>query len=1054
MNPFTRYLHALERALQAGDATESTHRPALKSLLESLQQGIVAVNEPKRIACGAPDFAIRRIDASGHGVTLGYLETKDIGAPLDAAEMTDQLQRYRDNLPNLILTNYLEFRWYVDGARRQIARLAEWDARAKRLRRTPNGTNELHALLQNFLAHTPTPIADADALARQMARYAHLIRDAIIAAFQQNLASDILCDLRTTLAETLLPDLDQPEKLADFADMLAQTLVYGLFAARCYHTANQPFTRAHAAHEIPLTNPFLRGLFDTLTGAELDHEPFMPFVDDLVELLAQANMTHILNTFSARAQREDPVVHFYETFLKAFDPKQREQRGVYYTPDPIVGYLTRAVHSLLQQRFRLLDGLASLADDSPLYLLDPACGTGSFLAHIVAFIQQELQRARKGGLWNDETIQQLTQRLFGFELLMAPYTIAHLKLGLMLYPPSAPTPKPPPRLGIYLTNTLELPDEQIPMQLGPWRIISQEAAEAATVKRETPLLVIIGNPPYSANSANKIEWIEALIRKDYYPRDHIKEQNPKLLLDDYVKFIRWAQWRLEQTGGGILAFVTNHGYLENPTFRRMRRALMEAFDELYLLNLHGNAREGETAPDGSPDENVFDIQQGVALLIAVRNFPNAHRADKMGVHNDTIADGGDTTGAGTSARVWYYDLWGTREEKYAFLNTHTLESTPWQALQPQPPFYLFAPQNDALRTEYERGWRLTDIFRLHSTGIKTHRDHFAIDFDLKSLQQRIGEFRDLTIPDDEIRRRYALKDTRDWKLRESRQKLAQDSNWQAHFHPCLYRPFDTRWIYYSPTVIELPRDEVMRHLIGGQNLALISVRQHTQAGEWALVWVSDKLTECCAISNKTGEINYVFPLYLLTQDGREPNLHEKFLQALRAVMDREPTPKEVLAYIYAVLHAPSYRQRYAPFLRYDYPRVPLPASAEQFVRLASLGQHLIELHLLRCLSLRESPVGFPVSGSNRVEKGYPRYRDGAVWINDSQRFTGVSQAVWAMRVGGYQVCEKWLKDRRGRALSNREIETYRRLVYALAQTLELVQVVDAALGLAETMPPS
>jgi len=1042
VNAFTRYLHALESALQAGDATESTHRPALKSLLESLQQGIVAVNEPKRIACGAPDFAVRRIDASGNGVTLGYLETKDIGAPLDAAEMTDQLQRYRDNLPNLILTNYLEFRWYVDGARQQDARLAEWDAHAKRLRRTPNGANELHALLQNFLAHTPTPIADADALARQMARYAHLIRDAIIAAFQQNLASDLLCDLRTTFAETLLPDLDQPEKLADFADMLAQTLVYGLFAARCYHTANQPFTRAHAAHEIPLTNPFLRGLFDTLTGAELDHEPFMPFVDDLVELLAQANMTHILNTFSARAQREDPVVHFYETFLKAFDPKQREQRGVYYTPDPIVGYLTRAVHSLLQRRFRLPDGLASLADDSPLYLLDPACGTGSFLAHIVAFIQQELQRARKGGLWNDETIQQLTQRLFGFELLMAPYTIAHLKLGLMLYPPSAPMPKPPPRLGIYLTNTLELPDEQIPMQIGPWRIFSQEAADAVTVKRETPLLVIIGNPPYSANSANKIEWIEALIRKDYYPRDHIKEQNPKLLLDDYVKFIRWAQWRLEQTGGGILAFVTNHGYLENPTFRRMRRALMEAFDELYLLNLHGNAREGETAPDGSPDENVFDIQQGVALLIAVRNFPNAHRADKMGVHNDTIADGGDTAGAGTSARVWYYDLWGTREEKYAFLNTHTLESTPWQALQPQPPFYLFAPQNDALRTEYERGWRLTDIFRLHSTGIKTHRDHFAIAFDQQTLLQRIGEFRDLTIPDDEIRRRYALEDTRDWKLRESRQKLAQDSNWQAHFHPCLYRPFDTRWVYYSPTVIELPRDEVMRHLIGGQNLALISVRQHTQAGEWALVGVSDKLTECCALSNKTGEINYVFPLYLLTQNGREPNLHEKFLQALRAVMDREPTPEEVLAYIYAVLHAPSYRQRYAPFLRYDYPRVPLPASAEQFVRLASLGQHLIELHLLRCLSLRESPVGFPVSGSNRVEKGYPRYRDGAVWINDSQRFTGVSQAVWAMRVGGYQVCEKWLKDRRGRALSNREIETYRRMVYALSQTLELVEVME------------
>lgn len=1080
MNAFTRYLHALESALQAGDATESTHRPALKSLLESLQQGIVAVNEPKRIACGAPDFAIRRIGSSGHGVTLGYLETKDIGAPLDAAEMTDQLQRYRDNLPNLILTNYLEFRWYVDGARRQIARLAEWDARAKRLLRTPNGANELHALLQNFLAHTPTPIADADALARQMARYAHLIRDAIIAAFQQNLASDLLCDLRTTFAETLLPDLDQPDKLPDFADMLAQTLVYGLFAARCYHTAETPFTRAAAAHEIPLTNPFLRGLFDTLTGAELDHEPFMPFVDDLVELLAQANMTHILNTFSARAQREDPVVHFYETFLKEYDPKQRERRGVYYTPDPIVGYLTRAVHSLLQRRFRLPDGLASLADDSPLYLLDPACGTGSFLAHIVAFIQQELQRARKGGLWNAETVQQLTRRLFGFELLMAPYTIAHLKLGLMLYPPSAPTPKPPPRLGIYLTNTLELPDEQIPMQLGPWRIFSQEAADAVTVKRETPLLVIIGNPPYSANSANKIEWIEALIRKDYYPRDHIKEQNPKLLLDDYVKFIRWAQWRLEQTGGGILAFVTNHGYLQNPTFRRMRRALMEAFDELYLLNLHGNAREGETAPDGSPDENVFDIQQGVALLIAVRNFPNADAIDKIGDAIDTIGTRNDRSGVpidtigdsidrigdpddkigdaidkianpDDSAVVWYCDVWGTREAKYAFLNQHTLDSTPWQDLRPQPPFYLFAPQNDALRTEYERGWRLTDIFRLHSTGIKTHRDHFALDFERQPLQERIEAFRDLTIPDDEIRRRYALKDTRDWKLRESRQKLAQDSNWQAHFHPCLYRPFDTRWIYYSPTVIELPRDEVMRHLIGDQNLAFIFMRQIASSDESGIyVGVSEALVDNRCFLSARGAVE-VAPLYLHfeehTQDGgkrrrREANLKPEFLQALRAVMDREPTPEEVLAYIYAVLHAPSYRQRYAPFLRYDYPRVPLPASAEQFVRLASLGQHLIELHLLRCLSLRESPVGFPVSGSNRVERGYPRYRDDVVWINDSQRFTGVSQAVWAMRVGGYQVCEKWLKDRRGRALSNREIETYRRLVYALSQTLELVEVME------------
>lgn len=1009
MNTLLRaYTDALQRALDTGDATEHTHRPALARLLEAFASDIQVINEPKRIDCGAPDLAIKR----RHGeltITIGYIETKDIGANLDEAEQSEQLQRYRNALPNLILTNYHEFRWYVDGERRAVAHLSN--------------PNDVQSLLLNFLRHAAEPIANADALAIRMARYAHLMRETLIATFQQGRESALLRDLRCALAETLLPNLDQPQHLPEFADMLAQTLAYGLFAARCYHNPAQPFTRVTAAHEIPRTNPFLRQLFDTLNNPNLEEEPFVAFLDDLVSLLHSADMHAILQQFQQRTGREDAVVHFYETFLKAYDSRLRELRGVYYTPEPIVDYLVRSVHQLLQTEFGLANGLATLGNASPLYILDPACGTGSFLAHILQFIRDHLHTHGLGGLWNDETRADLMQRLFGFELLMAPYVIAHLKLGLLLN-----TQHNLPRLGVYLTNTLELPSEQITMHLGPWRILSEEARHASRIKRETPILVVIGNPPYSGHSANRIPWIEDLIRNDYYPKDARKEQNPKMLLDDYVKFIRWAQWRLEQTGQGILAFITNHSYLDNPTFRGMRRALMNAFDALYLLDLHGNIRRKELAPDGSKDENVFDIQQGVAILIAVKR-------------GNSASDG---------CAVYHYDLWGRRDKKYEFLTAHDVASTPWRQLNPQPPMYLFKPFDATRQAEYEQGWLLTDIFRVHSTGVKTHRDHFVIDFDRNTLLQRIREFRDLSIPDETLRQRYTLRDTRDWKLRPNREQLAQDANWQTHLQQILYRPFDVRWIYYTPRVVELPREEVMTHMLRGQNVALICARQQSQSGEWALVGISDKITEGCAISNKTREFNYIFPLYLYHQEANgsvvpEPNLRAEFREALGV----EASPESILAYIYAILHAPSYRVRYAEFLRRDFPRIPLPKDDKQFNDLAALGQELIDLHLLRHPKLAQSPVKFPERGSNRIEKGFPRYTDGQVWINPSQYFEGVAEAVWRFQVGGYQVCDKWLKDRRGRMLTNADIETYRKLTYALSETVRVMEEIDKMFGAEE-----
>ncbi|CUU11219.1 N-6 DNA Methylase [Armatimonadetes bacterium GBS] len=1043
--PFLSYLQQVEDALSSGDATEGALRPALKQLVESLAPDIIALNEPRRIECGAPDLAIQRTLQSVRA-TIGYIETKEVGAPLDTVENSEQLRRYRSALPNLILTNYLEFRWYVNGILRQQARLAMLSG--NRLQPLPQGVEQTEALLKAFLGQAPEPIADADTLAHRMARYAHLIREMLIENLQSGTPSPLLEDLRAAFARTLMPTLDKPEHIPTFADMLAQTLAYGLFAARWYHPHDKPFQRVGAAHEIPRSNPLLRQLFDTLTGTALDNEPFVGFIDDLVYLLHIADMASIQRDFGRRMQREDPVVHFYETFLKAYDPRERELRGVYYTPEPVVGYIVRSVHSLLRSRFNLPEGLATLPKPdapSPLYILDPACGTGSFLAEIVAFIRHTLESKGLGGLWNNETVHALIDRIFGFELQMAPYTIAHLKLSLLLRPDGQPPPEK--RLGIYLINTLEKPLDQIVMEMGLWRVLSEEAVAANAIKRQTPILVVIGNPPYSVHSANRSEWIEDLVRDHYYPRDSLREQNPKLLLDDYVKFIRWAQWRLEQTGHGILAFITNHSYLDNPTFRRMRRALMEAFDELYILNLHGNVRRKEMAPDGSPDENVFDIQQGVAILLAVR-LPESQHASEP-----------------DACKVYYADLWGKREEKYAFLNANDVNTTPWRTLQPQPDFYLFLPQDEPLRQQYEQGWKLTDIFHLHSTGIKTHRDHFVIDFDRDALHRRIAEFRDIQqFTDDKIRQRYNLSDTCDWKLSAKRKELADDPHWEQRLQRCLYRPFDVRYLYYSPAVVERPREEVMRHLLAGENLALMFMRQVVLANDYSHVGVTNLIADTRCFYSASGTMEMA-PLYLYHRetlaDGttlmrKEPNLKAEYLRALAQQIGYEPSPEQVLAYLYAVLHSPTYRQRYASFLRQDFPRVPLPVSAEQFDALASLGQALIDLHLLRTPQLSQSHVCYPVSGSNRVEKGYPRYdapiphqHDGRVWINPKQYFEGVPGAVWNFTFGGYQVCQKWLKDRRERILSNAEIETYRQIIVALEETLRIMAQIDALFGEAQ-----
>lgn len=670
-DPFSTYLSTLQADHQAGNATEHTYRPALKTLLQNLKPGITATNEPKRVQCGAPDYIVTRPSGS-NTFTLGYIEAKDVGARLEEIERDsrrsspntregNQLKRYLLALHNLILTDYLEFRWYTDGTRREVARLATIGPGGK-LVRDPIESAKAAKLLDNFLQHKPEPISRPQDLALRMARLTHIIRDIIIEAFNQDQASNLLKGWRRAFAQVLITDLDQPfpEKTAEFADMFAQTLAYGLFSARVMDLT-PGFNRQEAQRLIPRTNPFLREFFAEISGIRMDDEPYAPFVDDLATLLEQTDMEAVLSQFGKRTRQEDPVVHFYETFLAAYDPKLRESRGVYYTPEPVVSYIVRSVDHILQGRFGLPNGLADSTKvkvvntdpalkvkgkDEPrktmeshrVLVLDPATGTGTFLYAVVDLIRRRFMEGNNAGMWSDYVREHLLPRLFGFELLMAPYAVAHFKLGLQLAGRDLPEDQRAnwaydfasnERLGIYLTNTLEEAHEHTGLPLFT-HFLSDESQAANSIKRDMPIMVVMGNPPYSGHSANTGKWINDLLRgKDvesgnptgnYFEMDGkpLGERNPKWLNDDYVKFIRFAQWRIERSGTGILAFISNNGYLDNPTFRGMHQSLMQTFDEIYILNLHGNSKKKETAPDGSPDHNVFDIQQGVAIALMVK----------------------------------------------------------------------------------------------------------------------------------------------------------------------------------------------------------------------------------------------------------------------------------------------------------------------------------------------------------------------------------------------------------------------------------------------------
>ncbi len=1133
----TEYLQAIERASRQGNATEHTYRPFFKALLEARANGDAeATNEPKREKCGAPDYVISR---KKDRLTLGYVEAKDIGIDLAEVERSEQLQRYLQHLPNLLLTDYLEVRWYVRGEKgvekRGSASLGRIGMGGKIAADAAEQAKALN-LIDSFLHQKPVQINTAQDLALRLAHLTHMVRDTIVEAFANAEATQQLRDWREAFAKTLLPELDthadrekEAKARAEFADMFAQTLAYGLFSARAAGPGGS-FTREKARLLIPRTNPFLRTFFEQITGAALDDEPFAGFVDDLIQTLDHSGMDGILADFGTHSRRSDPVVHFYETFLQAYDPRLRELRGVYYTPEPVVNYIVESLDLLLKDKFAIKDGLADRSKitltrkegereireaSHRVLILDPATGTATFLYRVLDFIREQFERKKNLGAWGDYVHEHLLPRLFGFELLMAPYAVAHFKIGLALaawdkeplfrqalsYQPHSGE-----RINIFLTNTLEDLQEKTE-QLGPLRMLSDEANAAYEIKRNKPVLVILGNPPYSGNSANKGKWISDLVR-DYYHCDGkpLGERNPKWLQDDYVKFIRWAQWRIEQTGSGILAFITNHGYLDNPTFRGMRQNLMQTFDEIYVLDLHGNSKKKETDPEsGAPDKNVFDIQQGVAIGIFVKLPPEAKKAVAKrgrtlgsarvsrageGVPPSRTSDGGATDsgapsgGAGvgessfrrdaeTSTRdacapqasVFHAHLHGSqRKKKYEWLEGHDVENTQWTELVPDSPDYFFIPQDKALRGEYGQGWKITDAMPLNGLGITTGNDPAFIAFNDKGATKL----------------------------------LAKLSASETTIKSILYRPFDERSVIYDPELLERARVDLMRHMLAGSNLGLCASRGTEVRAGWTHIFSMRQLIQLHSVSLK--EVNYLFPLYLYPngklpdddlfvreepeEEKRRPNFSAAFIEdfcarlKVKFVRDglgkpakREVGPELIFNYAYAVFHSPGYRERYAEFLRADFPRLPITTNYELFQQLAGFGGHLVDLHARG--QGDSSGISFPIKGDNVIEEvryqppgvvaaavsaagdkaktRNPQALDtsastaGRVWINDKQYFEGVAPEVWRFPIGGYLPAERWLKDRIGRTLGYDDTTAYPRIVNALAETGRFMREIEASI---------
>lgn len=1069
------YVNKVASRVKLGHSSEHTFRKDLEDLINNLIPEVMVTNEPSQVTdCGNPDFLISKKE-----IPIGFIEAKDVGKDLGSKLYKEQFDRYKAALDNLIITDYLRFQFYVNGER--IHEVCVGELVVGVVQADDSEFERLAELLRDFCVYIGQTIRSAQRLAVLMAGKARLLENILYQALtsdEDNNANTDLRDQFNTFKSVLIHDLTA----SDFADIYAQTLAYGMFAARLHDDTLDTFSRQEAAELIPKTNPFLRKLFSHVAGVDIDDRIKLT-VDNLADVFRATDVAAILQNFGKTTQTQDPIIHFYETFLAEYNPKLRKQRGVWYTPEPVVKFIVRAVDDILKSEFNLSEGIADTSKieiekqtqtpDSrtksgykmvkelvhKVQILDPATGTGTFLAAIIQHIFHN-QFENMGGMWSSYVEQDLLPRLHGFELLMASYAMAHLKLDMLLTD-TGYEPIKPKRMQVYLTNSLEEHNPDTGTLFAGW--LSAEANEANAVKRDAPVMVVMGNPPYSGESANKGDWIMSLM-EDYKKEpggiEKLNERNPKWINDDYVKFMRYGQHFIEKNGEGILAFINPHGFLDNPTFRGMRWQLLNTYDKIFTIDLHGNAKKKETAPDGSKDENVFDIMQGVSINVLVKTGKKK---------------------AGELGKVYHFDLYGRRDDKYQFLKDNSLANIAFAELPNKAPNYFMVQKDFAAQDKYEEGIVLSALFATNSVGVVTSRDDFVIANNSMELDKRMRSFYDWNTT--QIVKDLPVKENKSWKIESVKSKTINfDQNYIQEYN---YRPFDRRAIYYNEDFIERSRSKVMEHF-KLENTALIIGRQGQVVGDmpWNLSFITKTISDFNLFYRGGGVL---FPLYLYNDSDtqtnlleskdedkptRTPNLDSEIVADIAKAIgltftnEKEVTgadktatfaPIDILDYIYAVLHSPTYRETYKEFLKIDFPRVPYPSDADTFWQLVALGGELRQIHLLEspklAAQIKALSLGYPIGGDNSVTRkmtktsvGFePDEADssmGKVWLNDTQYFTNVPLVAWEFYIGGYQPAQKWLKDRRERTLDHHDIKHYLNIIASLSLTNELMQQID------------
>lgn len=1011
---FESYFKDIHREFKQGQKTELTFRSYLKTLIEKLFPELKLSEENKQIRkVGRPDFTCFK---KGN-IKVGYVETKDLGINLDNELGSEQLTKYSEGaIPNIILTNYTRFILYKNQeVVLEVELFNENDLKNGKATINEEKLKKFKQLAETFLSYELPTIKTANELAVELSKRAKLLRDLAKEQIEEDLQrgetedKSSIFDFYQAFKE-LIKDITIDECI----DAYSQTITYGLFLSKI--GAHGKLNRDSAQSYIPSSIRIIKKIFNNITGDELP--PNLSWIiDEIIDILNYADIDDILSKFIFEGKNyKDPLIHFYEDFLKEYDPEKRKHWGVYYTPEPIVSFITNSINEILKKEF---DKQKGFADDS-VKVLDFATGTGTFLANSYMLAIKELKEGGLTGIKNDKIKNHLLKDFYGFEILVSPYVISHLKLGILLSEEGY-TLDNNERVQIYLTNTLD-PRESLSSLVGFMKELTQETLMANAIKLEKPILVVMGNPPYSVSSTNNSEWISNLM-KNY--KENLEERNIQPLNDDYIKFIRFAQWKIEKNNSGIVGIISNNRYLEGVIHREMRRQLLRAFDRIYILNLHGSSKRTEGS-EGKKDENVFNIQQGVAIALFIKN---EHIKDK---------------------EIYYADQYGLKQEKYDFLYSKKLDDINWRRLYPKSPYYFFVNKDMSGQKEYSKNLALNRIFGVYTNGVKTHRDDFIVSTSGKEIIEKLDKLKKQEV-NNKLKSELNCTDEEEKKFINH---LKSISDFSSKIREYDYRPFDTRKIFYDNVLVTRHREAVLKNFYK-QNVGLVSTRL-LSGDSFSHVLCTEHITDACLISIKTSEGAYVFPLYVYNDEsiigaqkgisgetvkksGKQPNFTNEFSILIeQTYKDRKITPEDVLGYIYAILHSPKYREKNIEFLKLDFPKIPFVKDYIKFKRLSDLGTTLIQLHLMK--TTLKNIAKYEIDGTNTVN--FVKYEDNKIFINNNQYFNGIKPQVWNYHIGSYKVLDKWLKGRKGKELTSQEIERFVKIVSILDETIKLMEEID------------